>query len=64
MGRLVITVLIAGMMSAAGCSQNLKFEKYSSNDPDVGVTLEHLFGWKVSEQRGSFGSFSQIVFSE
>ncbi|HOU36846.1 MAG TPA: hypothetical protein PK562_06210, partial [Candidatus Omnitrophota bacterium] len=35
-----------------------------SKDPVLGVELQYVSGWKVSEQRGSGGSFMQAVFLE
>ncbi len=59
-----ITVLIIGMVSMAGCSQNPKFQRYTSKDAGIDVTFDRVEGWLASEQPGSFGSFSQVVFTE
>lgn len=64
MEYLLKALLIIGMVSMVGCSQSFKFERYSSKDPDLDITLDYISGWKITEQKGSFGSFSQVVFSE
>lgn len=65
MEYLLKTLLIVGMVAIAGCSQQgFKFERYSSKDADLDITLDYISGWKVNEQKGSFDSFSQVVFSE
>jgi len=55
---LMIGVLMAGL---CGCS-GLKFEKYSSKDPELKFTLEHISGWKVVEERGAYNSYAQVMF--
>lgn len=65
MEYLLKILLIAGMVAIAGCSQQgFKFERYSSKDADLDITLDYISGWKVNEQKGSFDSFSQVVFLE
>lgn len=57
--------LIVGMVSMAGCSQQgFKLERYSSRDSELDISLDYIPGWKINEQKGSFDSFSQVVFLE
>lgn len=53
---------VMGMCICCGCSSNVKYDTYVSKDPVLGVELEYVSGWKVSEQHGSSGSFVQAVF--
>lgn len=64
MEYLLKALLIIGMVSMVGCSQSFKLERYSSKDSDLDIILDYISGWKITEQKGSFGSFSQVVFSE
>jgi hypothetical protein len=59
----VIAYLIIGalMVGFCGCS-GLNYEKYSSKDSELNITLEHVLGWKVVEQRGSYNSYVQAMF--
>ena len=58
MGAMVV------MLNFSGCSENVKYEKYSSKDPALGITVDYISGWKAAEQTGAYGSFTQTVFYE
>jgi hypothetical protein len=56
--------LISGVILMAnlfGCSA-VKFEKYSSKDPMINISLDYISGWKFNETRGSFNSYAQVMF--
>ena len=52
------------MFSYYGCSSGLKYERYSSKDSKINITLDYVSGWLYSEHRGSQGSYAQVLFYE
>lgn len=61
----VLVSIIMGvtfMVSACGYSRSLDYKKFSSNNPQLGCTLDYISGWKYVEQTGSLGSYEQVVF--
>lgn len=51
------------MINTYGCASPAdSFQKYSSVDPELNIALEYLSGWVYSEQKGTTGSFAQVVF--
>lgn len=56
--------LIAGvilMVNLFGCS-GVKFEKYTSKDPLINITIDYISGWQCNETRGSSNSYAQAMF--
>ena len=49
------------MINLFGCS-GVKFEKYSSKDPMINVSMDYVAGWKHDETRGSYSSYAQVIF--
>jgi len=49
------------MVNLFGCS-GVKFEKYSSKDPLINISMDYIKGWQYSETRGSYGSYAQVMF--
>ena len=47
-----------------GCGAGPEFGKYSSKDTEIKVTMDYLSGWSFVEERGSVGSYAQVVFSQ
>lgn len=55
---------VISMLNLFGCFSNLKYEKYSSKDPELNITMDYISGWLFSEHRGSYGSYAQVIFYE
>jgi|WetSurMetagenome_2_1015567.scaffolds.fasta_scaffold410003_2 hypothetical protein len=55
---------VISMVTFYGCSGNLKYEKYSSKDTELNVTMDYISGWMFSESRGAKGSYAQVTFYE
>lgn len=61
------TLIIIGaiaMFNLCGCFSNLKYEKYSSKDPEINITMDYISGWLYSEHRGAYNSYAQVLFYE
>lgn len=54
----------AYMFSLFGCAGNFKYDRYSSKDSEISVTMDYISGWSYSESRGANDSFAQVVFYE
>lgn len=39
-----------------------KFEKYSSKDPLINISMDYISGWQYDETRGSYNSYAQVMF--
>lgn len=52
------------MTSIFGCSNRLKFERYSSKDPELNLAMDFVSGWLYSEHRGEKSSYAGVVFYE
>lgn len=52
------------MFNLFGCSSNMKYEKYSSKDPEINIAMDYISGWLYSEHRGSYNSYAQVLFYE
>lgn len=48
----------------SGCSDGFKYEKYTANDPMLGLKVEYLKGWIHGESRGSNDSYAEVFFGE
>lgn len=59
---LMIGVMV--MVGYYGLAGGLKYEKYSSKDPELGITMDYISGWRHSEHRGSFDSYAHVLFYE
>jgi hypothetical protein len=49
------------MVNLFGCS-GVKFEKYSSKDPLINISMDYISGWQYDETRGSYSSYAQVMF--
>jgi len=49
------------MTNFYGCS-GLKYEEFSSVDPELNITLEYIAGWRATQDRGSYNSYAQAIF--
>jgi hypothetical protein len=49
------------MVNLFGCSGE-KFAKYSSKDPQINISMDYIEGWKYDESRGSYNSYTQVIF--
>lgn len=52
------------MFGLFGCGGNIKYEKYSSKNPELNFTIDYISGWSHREQIGSYKSFVQVGFYE
>lgn len=52
------------MFNLFGCSSDMKYEKYSSKDPEINISMDYIPGWLYSEHRGSYNSYAQVLFYE
>jgi len=52
------------MFNLFGCSSDVKYEKYSSKDPEINISMDYVSGWLYSEHRGSYNSYAQVLFYE
>jgi hypothetical protein len=41
-----------------------RFEKYSSRDPELNVTMDYFRDWNFYEDRGAYDSYAQAIFLE
>lgn len=56
--------LLVGIIGMVGCSSAFKYEKYTDQDPELDLSVDYISGWKATPQKGSYGSFTQVVFIE
>ena len=40
----------------------MKYEQYSSKDPELNLTMDYIAGWRYIESRGSYNSYAQVQF--
>jgi hypothetical protein len=61
-----IIIGVINMFNIFGCSTspNLKYERYSSVDPEINISMDYISDWLYSEHRGSHSSYSQVLFYE
>lgn len=52
------------MFNLFGCSSSVKYEEYSSKDPEINISMDYISGWLYSEHRGSYNSYAQVLFYE
>jgi hypothetical protein len=64
MPKLTFMIGVISMLSFSGCSDTLKYEKYSSKDPEINITMDYISGWLYRETRGAKGSYAQVIFLE
>ena len=50
------------MIMRYGSFDNVKYEEYSSKDPELNITMDYILGWRYSEHRGSYNSYAQVQF--
>lgn len=65
--KIILVILLLGVMfmvNRYGRFVGLKFEKYSSRDPELNITMDYILGWNYTEHRGSYGSYVQVMFIE
>ena len=58
----IVLCLIIGVIVMSGCTGNMKYEKYSSSDPELSVAMEYISGWVHRESRGARGSYASVQF--
>jgi hypothetical protein len=59
---LLLTAGVFLMLNSYGFSENIQYEKYTSPDHRINLSLDYVLGWGHAEQRGALESFWQIVF--
>ncbi|MFA6216447.1 MAG: hypothetical protein WDL87_02185 [Candidatus Omnitrophota bacterium] len=62
--KIVLVIGVISMVTFYGCSGNMKYERYSSKDTELNVTMDYISGWMFSESRGAKGSYAQVTFYE
>ncbi len=55
---------VAYMVTCNGCSGSAKYDKYSSTDPELNMTMDYIPGWQYRETRGSNNSYADVFFGE
>ena len=50
------------MISRRGSSDGIKYEKYTSKDTALSITMDYVSPWRYSEHRGSYNSYAQVQF--
>jgi hypothetical protein len=58
----LLLIGVVYMFNSYGCAQQVKYEKYTSKDPEINISVDYISGWLYSEQRGANDSFAQVVF--
>ena len=64
---LLKTILLIGVVSMfcfCGCQPIIQYEKYSSKDPQLNITMDYISDWRYVESRGSYNSYTQVQFIE
>lgn len=46
----------------SGCSEYKDFNVYAGKDPELAVMCKYPKNWHYSEQKGSHGGFTQVIF--
>ncbi len=64
--RISIFLLLGAiyMITLNGCSGAGRFKKYSSEAPDLNITMDYISGWEGRETRGTNGSYADVYFGE
>ena len=57
-----LTIGVIIMFNLLGCFVGEKYQKYSSIDPAINIVTDYPLAWKFSETKGSYNSYSQVVF--
>jgi hypothetical protein len=63
----LLILFIAGavcMTGISGCSDQMRFERYSSKNPDLSLSMDYISGWRFSEHSGEKNSYDGVVFFE
>ena len=50
------------MANQYGSSNELTYNKYSSEDSELNITMEYVSDWRYQEHRGSYDSYAQVQF--
>lgn len=50
------------MATQNASSNNPTFQKYSSTDEELNLTMDYISDWEYREQRGSYDSYAQVQF--
>jgi len=62
---IVVTMIATGgifMANPYGSCDDSKYNEYSSEDPELNITMDYISGWLFKEHRGSYGSYAQVQF--
>ena len=58
-----LTIGVIIMLNLSGCS-GFEFNKYTSKDKQINLSMDYIKGWQYSETRGSYNSYAQVMFSQ
>lgn len=63
---LIMAVLIGAilMVNNFTSQDSFEYEKFSSKDSELNISMEYIAGWSANEQRGSHNSYAQAIFVE
>lgn len=64
---IIVIFLVIGVIFMLGYyswSGGLRYDRYSSKDPELNIKMDYISGWSYSESRGSYGSYAQVQFIE
>ena len=62
---IVVTMIATGgifMANQNGSSNESMYKEYSSEDPELNITMDYISDWRYQEHRGSFDSYAQVQF--
>ncbi len=59
--KFCLTIGVIIMLNLFGCS-GIKFDKYTSRDNRLNLSMDYIAGWQYRETRGSSDSYAQIMF--
>lgn len=60
---LILTGVI-GMTAGFGCANRVKFVRFSSSDPMLGVEMDYVKGWVYQEHKDQNSGYAGVVFFE
>ena len=50
------------MANQYGNSDDSMYKEYSSEDPELNITMDYIADWRYQEHRGSYDSYAQVQF--
>jgi len=62
---IVVTMIAIGgifMANQYGSSDDSMYKEYSSEGPELNITMDYISDWRYQEHRGSYSSYAQVQF--